>query len=398
MQILPIQNFNIYNAHNIKYTPKAQHTNQLKSSALNATDSVHFKARITDRFPKDFLKDILMFGLPCPICNKDMIPLELLNEPAHQALKLFHNNVSEMTPINQVIFANLKHFAPKHKNKNIAELLQVMFPKAERNLISEQREILDELNFFSREIKNTSKAKELRKLISNTFEIIFSSGKNNRFKRKKVIESFDKFANTLYNEKQKKKIYTLIRELPTSENSVNAFVVKYAHRSPEEIGMKLHRKDFATLEHIIPDSRGGRLVIWECSEDNAERGNSPIWEQLKKHPEMTTNIQKHFDRLIEIYKLEFKATQPPARQALLKEYIFALKNEYAIASKGIINPDISKLGTIPAKMINREIIRIKEMGQTNYLKNLYKMLINETYKTKKHIDAILNEKTDLLDS
>ena len=137
--------------------------------------------------------------------------------------------------------------------------------------------------------------------------------------------------------------------------------------------MKLHREDFATLEHIIPDSKGGRLVIWECSEDNAERGNSFILEQLKKHPDMPTNLQKHIDRLIKIHDVEFNFA-PKSKRNLLKNYIFSLQNEYAMASGGVLKPDISALGPIPKYMIEEEIVRIKEMGRTDYLPNLYKML------------------------
>ena len=45
-----------------------------------------------------------------------------------------------------------------------------------------------------------------------------------------------------------------------------------------------------------------------------------------------------------------------------------------MASSGVIKPDISALGPIPKKIIEEEIVRIKEMGRTDYLPNLYKML------------------------
>lgn len=373
MRIAPIlinfyQNrYNVQTSKPVKDTPPP--------TELHA-DTVSFSARIHEDFPKEFLKELMMYGLPCPVCNKLMLPLELLNEPASQALKLFDGNVQNMTQLNQKIFHKLSQQAPIYPDKNIQGLLQVLFSDAERGLIIEQREILDEINFLSRELPG-KKGKELRRLIGKTFEKIFatSDSPKKRFKRKNALEDFDEFANSLSDEKLKRKIISKIRELPTSENSINAFIVKYASRSPEEIGMKLYRGEFGTMEHIIPDCEGGKIVIWECSEDNLARGNISICEQLARNPQMKINLQKHIDRLIEIHNVDFpQESQPLTKINLLKAYIFALKNEYDIASKGKIKLDISNLGEIPAFIVRKEIRRIEEMGQTNYLKNLYQML------------------------
>lgn len=364
MPIFHWQNINIQKQ--TIQTPRYQQNNNI--------DTVSFGTRIIDKYPKEFLKELVQFGLPCPICNKEMIALEFMNRPAKDSLMFLADKYENMSPIGQVMYKQLKFLSKKFPEKNIQELLQTQFKKAEVNLIVEQREILDELNFVSWQLPE-KKGMELRKLIGKTFETIFKREPNpkKRFKRKKVIEDFDAFTNTLCDQKLKKKIGKAIRELPTSDNSINAFVVKYASRAPEEIAMKLHREDFATLEHIIPDSKGGRLVIWECSEDNAERGNSFILEQLQKHPEMPTNLQKHIDRLIEIHDVEFNL-EPKSKRNLLKNYIFSLQNEFAMASSGVLKPDISALGPIPKYMIEEEIVRIKEMGRTDYLPNLYKML------------------------
>ncbi len=355
-------------------TPKHNNTPPTRFQQTQNADTVHFSAKIIDKYPKSFLKELMQYGLPCPICNKEMIALELMNRPATESLELIADKYDQMNPIGQVMFCQLKSLSKRHPKKNIQELLQTQFKNSEINLIVEQREILDSLNFLSWQLPN-KKGIELRKIIGQTFETIFKREPNpkKRFKRKKIIATFDDFANTLNDTNLKRKIGNTIRNLPTSDNSINAFVVKYAPRTPEEIAMKLHRDDFATLEHIIPESKGGRLVIWECSADNAARGDSGINEQLKKHPEMKENLQKHFDKLISIYHHEF-AFEPLKKQRLLKSYIFSLQNEYAIASKGALKPNIDALGTISPRMIEEEIARIKEMGRTDYLPNLYKML------------------------
>lgn len=317
-----------------------------------------------------------MCGLPCPICGKEMFPLELLNEPAVDALRLFDANANKMTDINKIIFHKMAELAPLHPLKNMQELLQMLHNKAEKELVTEQIALLNELFSISGEFPK-SRFADYFSLVNRTKERLLNINKLNdkkKFKRKNVINEFDDFALTLKDDKTRVKIMNTVRRLPTSENNRNAFIVKYSSRSPEEIGMKLYNKDFATMEHIIPESEGGKIVIWECSEDNAARGNLPIPVQIKQKPEMIGNTQKHFDRLIDIYYDDTVSPYLMAKKTLLKEYIFTIKNEYAIASHEILNVDISALGEIPAYIINREIRRIKEMGKTNYLRKLYQML------------------------
>ena len=45
----------------------------------------------------------------------------------------------------------------------------------------------------------------------------------------------------------------------TSASSVNAFVVKYANRTQQETAKRILRASVATIEHILPDSKGGKL-------------------------------------------------------------------------------------------------------------------------------------------
>ena len=254
------------------------------------------------------------------------------------------------------------------------ELLEMLRPKEVKRLIIEQNEVLNEIHLLRGYVPG-NRVSELETLILNTKDILLQrNNPTKRFKRKSAISLFDDFALTLHDDELRVKIMNTIRKMPTSENNPNAFIVKYSSRSPEEIGMKLYNKDFGTLEHIIPDSQGGRIVIWECCEDNGARGNRSIQEQILEHPEMPENFQKHIDRLINIYHGKPTSTYLRFQKDMQAEYILALKNEYAIASKGELNADISALGDIPPHIILNEIKRIKDMGYTYYLRNLYKML------------------------
>ena len=311
-----------------------------------------------------------------------MIPLERLNEPAVETLKFFAPHVDKMTPMNKLIYGKICELAPTHPDKSIHGLLNVMYPQAEKALILEQREVLDSLNFLSRELPE-DKGEELRKIIGKTFEEIFKPevDTDKRFKRKRTIAKFDKFAKSIKDKELSAQIVKTIRTLPTSDTSENAYIVKYAVRDPENIGMKLFPDDFGTLEHIIPESLGGSVVIWECSADNAARGAISINNQHALNPNMKEHIQKHIDRLIDIHDNEWQNFKEPNVKPKLKEYIFALRNEFFVASNGKINLDISALKSIPAMTIKKEIDRIREIKNPRFNKvkkicaeQLYRML------------------------
>jgi len=334
-------------------------------------DSISFGANIDPRFSKKFLKSLLNYGLPCPICRETLIPLEQMYEPASQSLKKLSKHTKDMEPTKQKIFCMLCEHAKQEPNKTIQQLLQQIHSSAERDLVIEQKRILDKLFLLMNHMTNKQK-KEFTILYDKTVELMRTSNQKSklqRFKRKTVINDFDDFALTLDDDKVRTKLMSTIRELPTSRNNVNAFIVKYSQRSSSETAMTLYRNDFGTLEHIIPDSQGGRIAIWECSEDNGERGDRLMNLFLDDKPHARENIQHSINRLIALYH-----SNASINKSKLKEYIFAVKNDYAIATKGKIDLDISNLGTIPNEMIEREIIRIEDMGQTGYLKKLYKML------------------------
>ncbi len=369
MRILPVSINSNFNKYNVQSQTPVKAAPPPTDTFVKSIDTVNFSAKLDERFPKYFLKELLKFGLPCPVCNKDMIPLERLCEPALETLKFFTPHLDEMTPMNKLMYQKMSELAPLHPEKNIQELLGIMQPEAEKALIFEQREILDGLNFLSRDLPET-KGKELRKLIGKTFEEIFNVDidVDKRFKRKRTIAKFDKFAKSVKDKEIAEKIIHTIRQLPTSDVSPNAYIVKYATRDPENIGMKMFADDFGTLEHIIPESQGGSVVIWECSADNAARGAISIRNQHALNPNMAENLQTHINKLIDIHDNEWPNFKTPNAKSKLKEYIFALRNEFFIASNGKIDLDISGLKSIPAMVIKYEINRIRAINNPRFNK------------------------------
>ena len=135
------------------------------------------------------------------------------------------------------------------------------------------------------------------------------------------------------------KIIEKANTLPTSYNSIHAFIVKYAKNkyNHKSITERLLSGSEATIEHAIPEFLGGKTtpsnLINECARDNHSRRHDNIIQQIREHPQMPDNMQKHFDKLIELSK----------QNKVNKSYITEIAMTYYKLSKGLIDVDLSKL-------------------------------------------------------
>lgn len=97
-------------------------------------------------------------------------------------------------------------------------------------------------------------------------------------------------------------VIEIAKTLPTSNDSMNAFVVKYADRCDNEICNRLILPSRASVEHVQADSLGGENeaanFILATSSRNSERGNMPIKEFIKKYPEIPKYTQQYMDDII----------------------------------------------------------------------------------------------------
>jgi len=92
------------------------------------------------------------------------------------------------------------------------------------------------------------------------------------------------------------------KSLPTSNNNINAFIVKYANRSENEIAERLVSESLGTIEHLVADSLGGENEAYNfvlaTKSLNNERGNMPPSEFLKRHPDLPRTFQQNMDDVI----------------------------------------------------------------------------------------------------
>ena len=89
--------------------------------------------------------------------------------------------------------------------------------------------------------------------------------------------------------------------MPTSENDINSFFVKYANvaKTPGVIATKLVEQSKPTAEHVVPRALGGSdsisNYICDCAECNVKRQTTPFYEWYKSIPDFQERLQEYIN-------------------------------------------------------------------------------------------------------
>ena len=125
----------------------------------------------------------------------------------------------------------------------------------------------------------------------------------------------------------------IAEKIPTSKDSIAAYITKNANLSSEKIILTLLSPFFATIEHLHPKSCDGADEMFNyagaSSRENAERQNIPFIEQIARRPLTGKYCQKYVDRF-EKENIDIK-------------YIEDFKNTIAQESEGSIILNTSRL-------------------------------------------------------
>lgn len=176
--------------------------------------------------------------------------------------------------------------------------------RSQKNVSRRRGEIIRKIESLqlSSSLKNNE---ELTKLISRARSQIYDVPVVVNFNRKTFIYELQKIVNTLDDKKLAKRMIQQAVELPKSRENISAFIVKAANCSSEKIGFDLIEGSTGSIEHLVPFASKGNdsLENYAISTAyyNSERGNRTMPQQLKQHPEIYQNAQKHINRLIELY-------------------------------------------------------------------------------------------------
>ncbi len=209
-------------------------------------------------------------------------------------------------------------FEPKTTAKNIykhRKILNAMETYVNRSIIADNEQ-LQELMEASKSRLNNEKIKV-------------------PFSRKAFIFDIDRILSELDDEQLKNIFIKIAEKLPTSKNSVAAYITKFSKEPSEKIGYRLLWPYFGTVEHIDPKFNGGEDCLANfgvaTARENSDRSSIPFTEQIERRPNTEKYSQKLLNRLINY-----------ARQGVFDEenirlkYIEDLKDTIATQSEGQI--------------------------------------------------------------
>lgn len=310
------------------------------------TENISFKCKIQEiPLTRKELKNLLNYHIPCLCCGLEMLhPDEYmklmenkkLSGVAIEAIPILEPYEKIMHPVERQVFNMFKSMAVKYPNKNFKELLMMKKDIHELALVKIQSIIFNKISFYRRIVPKKT-ARQLRKLMIKTNDIIFDPEPHKPFSRRIFIHKIKNITKNLENKKIKNEILEIARRLPRSSDEVCAFVVKNARKPASVIALNLVHPSVGTFEHLLPKCMKGMNnslnFALECSYCNNSRHHYPISVQIEENPYMPQNAQLQADKLISLCKKEL----------CKKEYIQNLKEQLKCLSDEIICLDISKL-------------------------------------------------------
>ena len=162
------------------------------------------------------------------------------------------------------------------------------------------------------------------------------------FSRKAFLAELEVVLDGVKDEAIRRQMIEAAEKLPTSKNTIEAYIVKYKDSTPDKIAYRLMRPTYASVEHLHPKSMGGaddmKNFAGATVEENSARGNCEMVEQIKRRPLTPQYSQKYLDKLI---RLEHRGIFEKLNidPKYIKDFQRTMKKE----SNGKINLDAGKL-------------------------------------------------------
>ncbi len=343
-----IQGFlsNIMFIHGIKLNNNSVNNRENKS-INNAKSQISFigmaKLKSLDCLPQNLGKILKAEDVPCIYCDEIMLTPNVIRDfnrrgifykQSGRILKEFEPYIRYMHKIERSIFQKFSEMPESDNHTEFTDILKDLKPEAERILVKIQDKIFNDIFYLS---QNTNKRTRpiIEELISLQKDLIKSEDVTIRFKRKRFLEELEDSLKFSHNKKLNRLIMSAAKKLPTSNDNINAFIVKYAPRTSDQIAFRLINAGVGSKEHIHPKSLHGKNdwtnYAIASTIENSARGNDPFFEVIERKPKVPDYIQHQANVLVEL-----------ANNRIItdKNYLLCYKNAFFKESEGLIDIDI----------------------------------------------------------
>ncbi|MCR5265051.1 MAG: hypothetical protein K6E29_00480 [Cyanobacteria bacterium RUI128] len=254
---------------------------------------------------------------------------------------LMEGYTMHMFPSEKEVFELLKYETNKAKRRNsnqnltYPEILQSYLPLAKARLVNSQFAVTDSIREYAKE----NMSKDEQKDVESYLTIIDKDIYNDRFRIKYARDLLGRLYDEVHDKSKVDKIIRLSHNFPNTATCSDAFIVKYANKSQEEIAELLVSPSQISIEHIKPSSEGGESkgdnYLAASKRMNNYRNSTPLDEIIERYPNIPKQTQRYIDDLIAKINrgglTNIAYTLPGVKESLAKE------------SNGRINIDISKL-------------------------------------------------------
>ena len=225
-------------------------------------------------------------------------------------------------------------------NKLIKEAGRFDYLTNPKNIYSQQKILTDLENIIKKSILYNND--QLNELIQITRSRLNNEKIKVPFSRKVFINDLENILADLEDENLKTTFVKIAEKLPTSKDSVAAYILKFAKESSDKIAYRLLWPYLATIEHIHVKSEGGANDMSNygvaTARENSDRSNLTFAEQLERRPRTPEYSQKYVNRLIAYAQMGIFA-----KERISTDYIEEFKDAIAYESEGEIVLDVSKL-------------------------------------------------------
>lgn len=257
-------------------------------------------------------------------------------------------------PIKKEVVDIYKRLAIENPQMDLLDLTKLQAKNCINALIQEQMEVIKELtSFVEQNYQGDKKDNLLSKIEEYTKQINGKSDK--QFARKKFIYAMKQAVDISH----KDKVEQITSKMPTSENDVNSFFVKYAKKNgltSSDIASKFVNQSIPTAEHVKPKVLGGANsltnYICDCADCNAKRGHVPFHEWLQTLPEFEQRLQEYVNDVRAAIDADFFKDSPE-----YDTYVEKIIETLAEVTEGEVILEIPEV-TNPAK--NAAVLKRRE--------------------------------------
>lgn len=283
--------------------------------------------------------------LPCACCGKVVIPenvfekplLKNYNIPATEVLKVLKKYETQMQKPEREVFRRLEKMSKKYPDLTLSQLFNKKRYYHLANTEIKQLQVLSKIENTDFNISKESQIK-LNNALKNTRKIMFLEERKIQEKRRRMIKEFVDLQDSCPEKEEMKKILSIIQELPSSNNDMDSFFVKYAYLDSEALAFKLLERSKASIEHVKASTDNGEdhnsNYIVMCRRCNNKRGSNSYTTFIKENPEIIKNSQKYINRII-----EYLNKKPIFG---FENYPYQIKEQLYEETNKLINLDISK--------------------------------------------------------